>query len=148
MADLNLIKKTLIDCDSDKLKILIEDALAENIPASKILNEGLISGMKIVGEKMESGEMFIPEVLMTAATMASSVEILKPHLSDDEETSGGSVIIGTVVGDLHDIGKNLVSMMLESSGMTVHDLGVDIAPAEFVNQIKEKTPRLSACPLC
>lgn len=66
MADLNLIKETLIDCDSDKLKSLIEDALAENIPATKILNEGLISGMKIVGDKMESGEMFIPEVLMNS----------------------------------------------------------------------------------
>ena len=87
---------------------------------------------------METGDMFIPEVLMAAQLMAKGVEVLKPLLGDDQSAARGSVIIGTVKGDLHDIGKNLVSMMMESAGLTVHNLGVDIEPDEFVRQAKEK----------
>ena len=138
MADLNGIKEALIQCEQDKLNSLVVAALGDNIPASEILNDGLIAGMDIVGERMENGDMFIPEVLMAAQGMAACVEILKPHLGEDEGAAGASVLIGTVKGDLHDIGKNLVSMMMESGGMTVHNLGVDIAPEEFVKQVKEK----------
>ena len=138
MADLKAMQETLIECDADKLKALVIAALEANVPAGEILNKGLIAGMDIVGEKMENGDMFIPEVLMAAQAMATSLEVLKPHLGDDEGAGSANVIIGTVKGDLHDIGKNLVSMMMESGGMNVHNLGVDIAPEEFVAQIKEK----------
>ncbi len=138
MTDFNEIKETLVNLDQQRLLQLVNDALAEGTPASDILNNGLIAGMDIVGEKMENEDMFIPEVLMAARIMSKGVEILKPFLGDEDSATKGNVIIGTVKGDLHDIGKNLVAMMAESAGLTVHNLGVDIAPEEFVKQIKEK----------
>lgn len=138
MADFNAMQEALVACDEAKLVGIVNGALAEGTPATDILNKGLIAGMDIVGDKMENGDMFIPEVLMSAQTMAVCLEILKPLLGDDEGTQSANVIIGTVKGDLHDIGKNLVSMMMESGGMNVHNIGVDIAPEEFVTQIKEK----------
>jgi 5-methyltetrahydrofolate--homocysteine methyltransferase len=142
MADFNAMQESLVCCDKDKLVGLVNAALAEETSASDILNQGLIAGMDIVGEKMENGDMFIPEVLMAAQAMGECVTILKPLLGDDESAQGGNVIIGTVKGDLHDIGKNLVAMMMESAGMTVHNVGVDIAPEDFVTQIKEKNARI------
>ncbi len=138
MADYYAMQEALVACDEDKIKGLVNGALAEDVPAADILNKGLIAGMDIVGDKMESGDMFIPEVLMSAQTMSTCLDILKPLLGDDEGAQSANVIIGTVKGDLHDIGKNLVSMMMESGGMNVHNLGVDIEPDEFVVQIKEK----------
>jgi len=138
MTDFNKIKETLVNLDERLLLQLVNDALAEGTSASDILNNGLIAGMDIVGEKMENEDMFIPEVLMAAQTMSKGVEILKPLLGDEGSTTKGNVVIGTVKGDLHDIGKNLVAMMTESAGLTVHNIGVDIAPEEFVSQIKEK----------
>jgi len=138
MSHLEQITQALLNIDGENLNTLVEAALDNGIEAKDILNQGLIPAMDIVGEKMESGDMFIPEVLMAAQVMAGSVEILKPLLSDDELSAGGIVIIGTVKGDLHDIGKNLVAMMMESSGLIVHDLGVDISPEGFVKTIKEK----------
>ena len=138
MADFNAMQEALVACDQDKLSGLVEAALAEDTPANDILNKGLIAGMDIVGEKMENGDMFIPEVLMSALTMAVCLEILKPLLGEDEGSQSANVIIGTVKGDLHDIGKNLVAMMMESAGMNVHNLGVDIDPEEFITQIKDK----------
>ncbi len=138
MADFNSMQEALVACDEDKLVSLVNGALAEDTPATDVLNKGLIAGMDIVGEKMENGDMFIPEVLMSAQTMSVCLDILKPLLGDDEGVQSANVIIGTVKGDLHDIGKNLVSMMMESGGMNVHNIGVDIEPEEFVNQIKEK----------
>jgi 5-methyltetrahydrofolate--homocysteine methyltransferase len=91
---------------------------------------------------MENGDMFIPEVLMAAKAMGDCVTILKPLLGEDESATSASVLIGTVKGDLHDIGKNLVAMMMGSAGMEVHNLGVDIAPEDFVTQIKEKNAQI------
>ncbi len=142
MADFSAMTEALVGCDSDKLTQLVNTALSQDAPASDILNQGLIAGMDIVGEKMENGDMFIPEVLMAAQAMATCVEILKPLLGEDEGQSKACAIIGTVKGDLHDIGKNLVSMMMESAGMEVHNLGVDIAPEDFVAQIKEKNAKV------
>lgn len=142
MADFNEMQIALVDMDKDKLVELINAALEEDVPATDILNRGLIAAMDIIGLKMESGEMFIPEVLMAAQAMGDCVSILKPLLGEDTTAAAGSVIIGTVKGDLHDIGKNLVAMMLESGGLTVHDLGVDIPPEEFVTQIKEKNANI------
>ncbi len=138
MVDFNAMQEALIACDQDKLVGLVKNALADNIPAADILNKGLIAGMDIVGDKMENGDMFIPEVLMSAQIMSVCLEILSPLLGEGEDGQSENVIIGTVKGDLHDIGKNLVAMMMESSGMNVHNLGVDIHPEEFVAQIKEK----------
>lgn len=142
MADFNAMQEALIASDQDKIIGMVNAALADGTTAVDILNKGLIAGMDIVGDKMENGDMFIPEVLMSAQTMAACLEILKPLLGEGESAESANVIIGTVKGDLHDIGKNLVSMMMESSGMNVHNLGVDIAPEEFVNQIKEKDAKI------
>ncbi len=142
MTDFNAMQDALVNCDKDKLVGLVNTALSNNEAAVDILNQGLIAGMDIVGDKMENGDMFIPEVLMAAQAMGECVIILKPLLGDDEAAQGNNVIIGTVKGDLHDIGKNLVSMMMESAGMTVHNLGVDIGPEDFVAQIKEKNAQI------
>jgi 5-methyltetrahydrofolate--homocysteine methyltransferase len=142
MIDLSAMTDALVSCDSARLTDLVNAALADGLAAGDILNKGLIAGMDVVGEKMESGDMFIPEVLMAAKAMESCVTILKPLLAENESTTGASVIIGTVKGDLHDIGKNLVAMMMGSAGLEVHNIGVDIAPENFVAQIKEKNARI------
>jgi 5-methyltetrahydrofolate--homocysteine methyltransferase len=138
MTDFDAMTNALVSCDADKLTDLVNQALAADVSASDILNNGLIAGMDVVGERMESGEMFIPEVLMAAQAMSGCVETLKPLLGEGEGAPGVSVIIGTVKGDLHDIGKNLVAMMMESAGLEVHNLGVDISPEDFVEEIKNK----------
>ena len=143
MADMNALKEVLITGNGDKLTELVQSALDEGVSAAGILNEGLISGMDIVGEKMKDGDMFIPEVLMAARAMGLGVGILKPLLGE-EGTAMGKVIIGTVKGDLHDIGKNLVSMMLESGGLEVIDLGVDVPPEVFVENIVKVKPDVVA----
>ncbi len=142
MADFNAMIEALVACDEATVTHLVNAALAERTPAVEILNKGLIAGMDLVGDKMENGDMFIPEVLMAAQAMGNCVKILKPLLGEGEGQAGATVIIGTVKGDLHDIGKNLVGMMMESAGMTVHNLGVDIAPEAFVAQIKEKNAQV------
>ena len=143
MTDFNAIQETLVNLDEARLLQLVKDALDQGTPAGDILNKGLIAGMDIVGEKMENEDnMFIPEVLMAAQAMGKGVEILKPLLGEDANSARGCAVIGTVKGDLHDIGKNLVAMMMESAGLTVHNVGVDIAPEEFVKQIKENKANL------
>lgn len=140
MSQLGTITETLITGDGEKLLQLVREALDGGMAAHVILNDGLIAGMDIVGEKMESGDMFIPEVLMAAQAMSESVEILKPLLADGQSSTVGKVVIGTVKGDLHDIGKNLVKMMMESAGFETIDLGVDISPEDFVKAIVENKP--------
>ncbi len=142
MSDLKTITETLITGDGDKLLELVQAALDAGISAKDILQKGLIVGMDIVGEKMECGDMFIPEVLMSAQAMSMSVEVLKPLLAEGDSSSAGKVIIGTVKGDLHDIGKNLVAMMMESAGFEVIDLGVDVAPEKFVEAVKTHKPTI------
>ncbi len=132
------MKNALVGLDEKLTLQLVSDMLEQNTPAKSILDKGLMAGMDIVGEKMESCDMFIPEVLLAAQIMKKSVDILKPLLSDKDSSTKGIIVIGTVKGDLHDIGKNLVAMMMESAGLTVHNIGVDIAPENFVKQIKEK----------
>ena len=138
MDDFKPIIETLIKGDEAQLTELVKTAMDQGIPAKKILNEGLIAGMDIVGEKMESEDMFIPEVLMSAKAMSACVKILKPHLTEEDTAARGKVVIGTVKGDLHDIGKNLVAMMLESGGLEVFNLGVDVDPDRFAAEVKEK----------
>ena len=132
----------LLACDQEQVTTLVQKALDEGADANQILNQGLIAGMDIVGERMESGDMFIPEVLMAAQAMSAAVEILKPLLTEESASAKGRVVIGTVKGDLHDIGKNLVAMMMESAGLEVSDLGVDVAPEEFLAAIEEKNANI------
>jgi len=138
MFDLELAKNALIAGDESKLIVLVQNALDQGVAANEILNQGLVAGMDIVGEKMETGDMFIPEVLRSAKVMGVAVEILKPLLGADDMTGKGKVVIGTVKGDLHDIGKNLVSMMIESAGFEVSDLGANVPPERFVEEINNR----------
>ncbi|WP_300669081.1 corrinoid protein [Desulfoluna sp.] len=142
MSDLNAITEALISGDLDTLTTQVKAALDQGTSASDILSQGLIKGMGIVGERMESGAMFIPEVLMSAHCMGTAVEILTPLLAAGEASSAGRVVMGTVKGDLHDIGKNLVVMMLESVGFEVTDLGVDVDADTFLKAIEEHKPQI------
>ena len=144
MMDLNTLRDALVDGDKDRTVNKVKMLIDQGIPARDILQKGLIAGMDVVGERMEEGEMFIPEVLKSGLIMSIAVEILKPFLADEKVNSYGKIVIGTVKGDLHDIGKNLVIMMLESSGFEVYDLGIDVAPASFVKAIRETKPDLLA----
>ncbi len=114
------------------VKGLVQEALDQGIEARVILEEGLLAGMAVVGEKFKNNEIFVPEVLVSARAMNRGAAMLKDHLSQDEVSAKGRVCLGTVQGDLHDIGKNLVKLMLESKGLEVIDLGTDVPPAEFV----------------
>ncbi|KAF5090493.1 Methionine synthase [anaerobic digester metagenome] len=117
----------------DHVNLLIE---AKTDPIA-IINEGLLSGMNVVGEKFKNGDMFVPEVLMAARAMNAGMAIVKPLIADQDMPSLGTIVIGTVKGDLHDIGKNLVVMMLESAGFKVVDLGIDAKVEQFVAAVKE-----------
>jgi 5-methyltetrahydrofolate--homocysteine methyltransferase len=142
MFDNSVLMDSVIGGDESTAVEQVNAGLAEGVPAGDILNGGLIAAMDIVGEKMENDEIFLPEVLMAARAMSSGVEILKPLLSTDDQKGGGSVVIGTVKGDLHDIGKNLVAMMLESSGLDVHNLGVDVSPEDFMQKAKDTNAKI------
>ena len=139
---LEKIKELTIAGQGPELGQLIQRALADQREAGEILSQGLIPGMDEVGRRMKSGDMFIPEVLLSARTMQGGLDLLKPHLSEDAASQAGTIIIGTVQGDLHDIGKNLVAMMLEGAGFKVVDLGVDVKPEDFVAAIRDHKPKL------
>ena len=127
------------------VKTLVQQALDEGIPAQRILEEGLLDGMNIVGEKFRSGEIFVPEVLVAARAMNMGAALLKPHLADAGLRSSGRVCIGTVKGDLHDIGKNLFKMLMEGKGLEVIDLGTDVAPETFVQTAIEQNCQIIGC---
>ncbi len=127
------------------IKALVPRALEEGIPAKDILNEGLLAGMSVVGVKFKNNEIFVPEVLIAARAMKAGSEILKPHLISADVQPKGKVILGTVRGDFHDIGKNLVKMMMEGKGLEVVDLGVDVAPEAFITAAKEQNADIIAC---
>jgi 5-methyltetrahydrofolate--homocysteine methyltransferase len=115
----------------------VTQGLADGIPAGTLLQDGLIAAMKQVGQLYEEGEIFVPEMLVAARAMSASLAVLKPHLATQGVASSGKVAIGTVQGDLHDIGKNLVAMMLEGSGYEIVDLGVDVPADKFVQAIRD-----------
>jgi corrinoid protein of di/trimethylamine methyltransferase len=125
-----------------KVKELVQKALDEGVPAQEILNDGLLAGMAVIGEQFKSGEAFVPEVLAAARCMKQGSEMLKDALSQGESQSVGKAVIGTIKGDMHDIGKNLVKLMLESKGIEVVDLTVDVSPERFVAAITEHRPNL------
>ena len=135
--------KNLYDCvlegDLGQAKPLMQIAIDSGLPASQILNESLIAPMGQVGRLFEEGEYFVPEMLVSAKTMQSALELLKPHLVAGGVEAIGKIILGTVRGDQHDIGKNLVGMMMEGAGFEVVDLGVDVAPSKFIDAITDDT---------
>ena len=142
MSDYQPIIDAIVKCQRDDIKNLTQQALDKGTAAQDILDNGFIAGMAIVGEKMESGDMFIPEVLMAAQIMNQGMEVLKPSLGNGNENKKGKVVIGTVKGDLHDIGKNLVALMCKGSGLEVIDLGVDISADQFVEAARKNNADL------
>ncbi len=136
--NLQEIAQQLQDGKVKVVKELVQQAIDEGIPAEQILNEGLISGMNVVGEQFRNNEIFVPEVLVAARAMNQGAALLKPLLQAEGVEAIGKIALGTVQGDLHDIGKNLVKMMLEGKGFEVVDLGTDVAPETFVAAIKEQ----------
>ena len=123
---------------ADEVRLLVQQAIDEGISAQTILQEGLISGMGIIGERFKKNEVFVPDILAAARAMNQGASLLKPLLAADGVKAVGRVCIGTVRGDLHDIGKNLVKMMMEGRGLEVVDLGTDVAPERFVQAAKEQ----------
>lgn len=136
MTKIEEISKAVETGKKKLIRGLVEEALAEGLNPVEILNKGMVDAMGIVGEKFTAGEIFVPEMLVAARTMKEGVEVLRPHLVSDNSGSVYKFIVGTVEGDLHDIGKNLVAMMIESAGFTVIDLGVDVKAEQFVEAIK------------
>ena len=124
---------------------LCQQALDEGVAAAEILNNGLLAGMDIIGAKFKANEIFVPQVLVAARSMNAGVEVLKPFLAEGESTSKGKIILGTVEGDLHDIGKNLVKLMFEGKGFEVIDLGVDVPPEKFIDAAIENDSKIIAC---
>jgi 5-methyltetrahydrofolate--homocysteine methyltransferase len=142
MSLLDDIRKSVIDGELNATQDQVHKALSENIPPEKILTDGLIAAMTEVGWMFENGEFYVPEMLISARAMKGGLGILRPQLAAANIKAIGKVVIGTVVGDLHDIGKNLVGMMLEGAGFEVIDLGVDVSPEKYVAAIKEQHPDL------
>ena len=128
-----------------KVKELVQQAVDEGIPAKDVLEQGLLSGMSVVGEKFKNNEVFVPEVLIAARALNAGVAILKPYLTEAGVEAKGTAVIGTVKGDLHDIGKNLVKMMLEGRGLNVIDLGVDVEPERFVQAAIDNEADIICC---
>ena len=142
MVDLNKVSETLQRGDAEKVAELVKQALEENLTPKKILEDGLIKGMSIIGGKFKRNEVYVPEVLIAARAMHAGMDILRPKLVETGVKNIGKVAIGTVKGDLHDIGKNLVKMMLEGGGFEVIDLGTDVSVEKFVEAVKEHQPNI------
>lgn len=140
MADFEAMANKVISGDVDVVAELTKKAVDEGEKPLDIINKGLMKGMNVVGERFKAGDMFIPEVLMSAKAMGAGMEIVKPLFVGGEVPSQGKVVLGTVKGDLHDIGRRLVGMIMESGGMVVEDLGIDVSPEKFVEAVKEKKP--------
>lgn len=145
MVILSEISEQLQNGKWKQVKEMVQQALDEGAPADKILNEGLLAGMSVIGEQFKNDEIYIPEVLVAARAMNAGIQVLKPHLASSGVQSAGRVCIGTVQGDLHDIGKNLVKMMMEGKGLEVIDLGTDVAPETFVKTAIEQDCRIICC---
>jgi 5-methyltetrahydrofolate--homocysteine methyltransferase len=142
MADLKALSEAVIKGDQNKALEITKAAIAEGMAPAKILNDGLIAGMNVIGVRFKNNEVYIPEVLIAARAMKTSMEVLEPKLVEAGVQPLAKAAVGTVQGDLHDIGKNLVVMMLKGAGFDVVDLGVDVSPQKFVDKIKEVNPKV------
>ena len=140
MKVLREISENVEQGNSAAVKQLTNSALSDHIPVEEILNKGLIKGMDAVGVKFKKNEIFIPEVLISTRAMKAGMEILNPYLQDTQRTQKGKIVIGTVKGDLHNIGKKIVDMVLESEGYEIVDLGIDVTKAKFVRAVKKEEP--------
>ncbi len=145
MSTLEDISAFLQKGKANEVKAAVEQAIAEGLSAKSILEEGLMAGMGIIGGKFKRNEVYVPEVLIAARAMNAGLVPLKPLLVSSGVKSKGTVVLGTVKGDLHDIGKNLVRMMMEGKGLLVHDLGVDVSSDKFVAAVKEHNADLVCC---
>lgn len=145
MSVLNDISSFLQQGRAKNVKELVQAALDDGLTAGEILDEGLLAGMNIVGVKFKNNEVYVPEVLIAARAMNAGMEILKPVLVSSNTKAKGKAVMGTVKGDLHDIGKNLVKIMFEGKGIEVIDLGVDVAPEAFVDAAVEQNAQIIAC---
>jgi len=144
MADLQAMADALIRGDRNKVVELTKQAVQEKVEPGKILNEGLIAGMAVVGARFKANEIYVPEVLIAARAMKGGMEILQPALVEAGVEPIGTVVLGTVKGDLHDIGKNLVGMMLTGGGLKVVDLGPDVSAEKFVESCKSEGAQVCA----
>lgn len=145
MSILTDISENLQKGKAKVVKELVQQAIDQGIPVEQILDEGLLSGMNVVGEKFKNNEVFVPEVLVAARAMNMGAQLLKPLLAEAGVKASGKVCIGTVQGDLHDIGKNLVKMMMEGKGLEVIDLGTDVSPETFVKTAIEQDCQIICC---
>ena len=144
MADLQALAEALIKGDRNKVVELTKQAMADGTKPKDILEKGLIAGMSVVGERFKKNEVYVPEVLIAARAMHGGLEILEPKLKAAGVQPIGTVVLGTVKGDLHDIGKNLVGMMLQGGGMKVVDVGTDATPEKFIEAVKSSGARIIA----
>ena len=142
MKELQNLAQLLEQGQSQKVLALTQQLVDSGMSPQTILNDGLIAGMAVVGEKMRNGEMYLPEVLQSAGAMKASLTILKPHLAREGAKPRGKILIGTVKGDMHDIGKNLVCIMLQGAGFEIIDIGLNVEPQKFVAAITEHTPEI------
>jgi 5-methyltetrahydrofolate--homocysteine methyltransferase len=136
------IYQGIIDGNMEAVKARVQEAVGAQLPAGTILKEGLVPAMAEVGRLFEEGEFFVPEMLVAARAMQGGLEILKPLLVASDVKPAGKVVIGTVKGDLHDIGKNLVAIMMEGAGFEIHDLGTDVTPEKFVEAVNAFQPNI------
>ncbi len=137
MIDLIKIKDSVIEGEVDEVRDMVKRAVDEGQEAKRILNEALLPGISIVGDKFEEGEFFLPEMLIAAMAMKEGLKVLKPVLAQGDMKAGGTVVMGTAKGDIHDVGKSIVGVMLEGAGFMVTDIGVDVGPDKFVEAAKE-----------
>ncbi len=144
MADLNALAAAIVSGKAPLARDITAQALAEGVPATQILNDGLLAGMNTVGVKFQCNEFYVPEILIAARAMNQAMELLRPALAKSGAKPLGRVVVGTVKGDLHDIGKNLVVMMLEGAGFEIIDLGVDVRPEKFVEAVCAKKAQVLA----
>ncbi len=144
MADMKELADAIINGDSEKAKALTQEAADEGVDPETILNDGLTAGMGVIGKRFKANEVYVPEVLIAARAMHSGMEVLEPLLTEAGAKPKGVVVLGTVKGDLHDIGKNLVNMMLQGGGFKVVDVGIDVAEEKFVEAAKNENADLVA----
>ncbi len=138
------LMKAVIDGDVPRAEALTREALDRGSDPEQILDDRLVAAMDVVGQRFSTGEMYVPEMLVAARAMKACIAIIRPFLADKKHKSRGTVVIGTVKGDIHDVGKNLVSIMLEGAGFEILDLGVDVAPDAFVQAVDEHSPDIVA----
>ncbi len=144
MADYEGLANGVVSGDFNRVAELTKKAIDEGVAPVEIINQGLIKGMNVVGARFKAGDMYVPEVMMAARAMKAGMDLVKPLIAESDLPTAGKVVLGTVAGDLHDIGKNLVGMMMESAGMNVINLGVDISPEKFAEAVREHKPDIVA----